>query len=35
MQALLYSAEKLLKLCNVGAIEGGASGYGRMVLVLR
>ena len=32
---LLYSAEKLLKFCKVGAIKGGASGYGRMVLVLR
>ena len=32
---LLYSAEKLLKFCNVGAIKGGASGYGCMVSVLR
>ena len=27
MKALLYSAEKLLQFCNVGAIKGGASGY--------
>ena len=32
---LLYSAEKLLKFCNVGAIKGGASWYGCMVLVRR